>query len=339
MKELQFKTMIKELSVELDIEIFAFDRFGHCINTNKCIDVNPAEKVEIIKNEVYLYQGYWFSFITTALSDWYVSISNSNLGAEKIIKLIKFTLEREIKRNHFTHNGLRMLLFDKIPEDRREYMISALNISETKEYRMVVVKYDEEKLRFAMETSRKFFINSEVVTLDGDLIAIFILEKEGIDDIIKEFVSALKEDDDISIRVGIGISSKGSDGIYESFKTALSALLVGRSLLKTQNVYKFEDLVLPLLVYEANNTIIRKYLSNSDDGMIEIFTEPELLESGRQFLLNNLNTSETSSSMFIHRNTLIYRLEKIKKVTGLDIRKFEDALKFYIRYIAWQLQN
>jgi carbohydrate diacid regulator len=75
------------------------------------------------------------------------------------------------------------------------------------------------------------------------------------------------------------------------------------------------------------------------DNGNEIFSDVELLETGDCFLKNNLNLSETAREMYIHRNTLTYRLEKIEKLTGLDIKKFSDALNFRILYILYKTIN
>jgi carbohydrate diacid regulator len=65
-----------------------------------------------------------------------------------------------------------------------------------------------------------------------------------------------------------------------------------------------------------------------DAGAKEIFTDEEMLNTAEEFLENSLNVSETSRKLYLHRNTLTYRLDKIEKATGLNIRKFSDAVTF-----------
>ena len=65
-----------------------------------------------------------------------------------------------------------------------------------------------------------------------------------------------------------------------------------------------------------------------DSGAKEIFDDPEMVVTAEEFLDNNLNSSETARKLFLHRNTLTYRLDKIERLTGLDIRKFSDAITF-----------
>ena len=60
----------------------------------------------------------------------------------------------------------------------------------------------------------------------------------------------------------------------------------------------------------------------------EIFTDKEMTDTAEEFLDSSLNVSETARKLYLHRNTLIYRLDKIEKETGLNIRKFSDAITF-----------
>ena len=74
-----------------------------------------------------------------------------------------------------------------------------------------------------------------------------------------------------------------------------------------------------------------------DKDAREIFEDKEMTETAEEFLSNNLNTSETSRKLFLHRNTLTYRLDKIEKATGLNIRKFSDAVTFRLLTILFKL--
>lgn len=339
MNEFQFKTVLDDLSKELDLKILMFDGEGLCLNGSKEIRLD-MKQVVIIKRDGFLaHNDAYFSVVSDVSSEWIVGISNAIAGAEKILKVVTVTLEKEIKRDDYTQSGLEMLFFNAVPVDKREYIINALNIRESTDYRVLVVKYEEKNIKALTDKARLLFHNCETVSLDGNLLGIFIRNKKDINQLIEHYLTDITENEGMHIKIGVGIASKGSTGIHESFKTASNALLVGRALLRTSKVYYFEDLILPMLVYETGEGEVREYMKNTEDGIFEIFSDQELLDTGRNFLINNLNTSETANNMFVHRNTLVYRLNKIEKISGLDIRRFEDALKFYIRYIAWQLEK
>ena len=97
---------------------------------------------------------------------------------------------------------------------------------------------------------------------------------------------------------------------------------------KTKNVSAFEKLKTSMFRYISNDQKVEILKKNLTDKMIKIFKDKDLTFSVDAFLENHLNISETSRNAFMHRNTLLYRINKIKKVTGLDVRDFEDAVVF-----------
>ena len=77
------------------------------------------------------------------------------------------------------------------------------------------------------------------------------------------------------------------------------------------------------------------YVESAD----EVFEDKDMMETAERFLENSLNISETSRDLFMHRNTLMYRLDKIERITGLNIRKFSDAVTFRVITILYKLLN
>ena len=77
------------------------------------------------------------------------------------------------------------------------------------------------------------------------------------------------------------------------------------------------------------------YVESAD----EVFEDQDMMETAERFLENSLNISETSRDLFMHRNTLMYRLDKIERITGLNIRKFSDAVTFRVITILYKLLN
>ena len=97
-----------------------------------------------------------------------------------------------------------------------------------------------------------------------------------------------------------------------------------------KNIISYENLGIGRLIYQLPTTLCEMFLSevfkkNSIDAL-----DTETLFTIQKFFENNLNVSETSRKLFVHRNTLVYRLEKIKKITGLDLREFDHAIIFKV---------
>ncbi len=130
--------------------------------------------------------------------------------------------------------------------------------------------------------------------------------------------------------VGIGTTVAGIRNLARSFKEAQVALEVGKVFDTEKNIVSYEHLGIARLIYQLPTTLCDMFLREIfKRGSIETLDQ-ETLFTIHKFFENNLNVSETSRKLFVHRNTLVYRLEKIKKLTGLDLREFDDAIVFKV---------
>lgn len=115
-----------------------------------------------------------------------------------------------------------------------------------------------------------------------------------------------------------------------SFKEAQIAMEVGKVFDTERSVVSYDNLGIARLIYQLPTTLCEMFLKEVfKQGSIESLDQ-ETLFTIQRFFENNLNVSETSRGLFVHRNTLVYRLEKIKKLTGLDLREFDDAIVFKV---------
>ena len=130
--------------------------------------------------------------------------------------------------------------------------------------------------------------------------------------------------------VGIGTCVTGVKDLARSFKEAQVSLEVGKVFDTEQPIASYENLGIARLIYQLPTTLCEMYLKEVfKSGSIDSLDQ-ETLFTIQKFFENNLNVSETSRKLFVHRNTLVYRLEKIKKITGLDLREFDDAIVFKV---------
>ena len=130
--------------------------------------------------------------------------------------------------------------------------------------------------------------------------------------------------------IGIGSVSSQMKDIAKSFKEATTAIEVGAVFDTEKNIISFENLGIGRLIYQLPITLCEMFLSEVfRKGSIDSLDQ-ETLFTIQKFFENNLNVSETSRKLFVHRNTLVYRLEKIKKLTGLDLREFDHAIVFKV---------
>ncbi len=132
------------------------------------------------------------------------------------------------------------------------------------------------------------------------------------------------------VSVGIGTPVDNLKDLSRSYKEAQVALEVGKVFESDKSIISYENLGIGRLIYQLPTTLCEMFLQEVfKRGSFESL-DRETLMTIQCFFENNLNVSETSRKLFVHRNTLVYRLEKIKKLTGLDLREFEHAITFKV---------
>ena len=138
--------------------------------------------------------------------------------------------------------------------------------------------------------------------------------------------------DELGIKCVIGISTVAHHlrELADRYKEAQVAIDVGRVFESDKTIINYENLGLGRIIYQLPTTLCEMFLKEVfKKNPIETLDE-DTLETINRFFENNLNVSETSRKLYVHRNTLVYRLEKIKKITGLDLREFDHAIVFKV---------
>jgi carbohydrate diacid regulator len=134
----------------------------------------------------------------------------------------------------------------------------------------------------------------------------------------------------VKVVIGIGTVAAHLRELARSYKEAQVAIDVGKVFETEKAIINYENLGIGRLIYQLPTTLCEMFLQevfkkNPIDAL-----DQETLFTINKFFENNLNVSETARKLFVHRNTLVYRLEKIKKLTGLDLREFDDAITFKV---------
>ena len=153
---------------------------------------------------------------------------------------------------------------------------------------------------------------------------------EELEKIAAGMEETLKNELNIKCVIGIGTVSDHLRELADSYKEAQTAIDVGKVFDTEKSIINYEKLGIGRLIYQLPTTLCEIFLSevfkkNSIDSL-----DQETLFTINKFFEYNLYVSETSRKLFVHRNTLVYRLEKIKKLTGLDLRQFDHAIVFKV---------
>lgn len=156
------------------------------------------------------------------------------------------------------------------------------------------------------------------------------IDEKDLDKLANSIVDTLSSEFYTHCSVGIGTIVNNIKDLARSFKEAQTALEVGKVFDTEKPIVSYNNLGIARLIYQLPTTLCEMFLKEVfKKGSIDSL-DHETLFTIQRFFENNLNVSETSRKLFVHRNTLVYRLEKIKKITGLDLREFEDAIVFKV---------
>ena len=155
-------------------------------------------------------------------------------------------------------------------------------------------------------------------------------EIEELEKIAIQIEETLKNELFVKTVIGIGTIAEHLRSLADAYKEAQTAIDVGKVFDTEKSIINYENLGIGRLIYQLPTTLCDIFLTevfkkNSIDSL-----DQETLFTINKFFENNLNVSETSRKLFVHRNTLVYRLEKIKKLTGLDLRQFDHAIVFKV---------
>ena len=216
----------------------------------------------------------------------------------------------------------------------------------------------DKELHFATEAPRAVFLirqvgRSDVATVDvlsgmfPDKMQDFVLSinesdvavvkqitantpSEELEKIAQDIENTLKNELRIKTSIGIGTVSEHLRELADSYKEAQTAIEVGKVFDTEKSIMRYENLGIGRLIYQLPTTLCEIFLSEIFKKSSIDCLDQETLFTINKFFENNLNVSETSRKLFVHRNTLVYRLEKIKKLTGLDLRQFDHAIVFKV---------
>ncbi len=155
-------------------------------------------------------------------------------------------------------------------------------------------------------------------------------EIKDLEKLARSIVDSLHTEYYINSIIGIGTIVTGIKELPRSFKESQIALEVGKVFDTEKTIVTYENLGIARLIYQLPTTLCEMFLKEIFKKGSIVGLDHETLFTIQKFFENNLNVTKTSRKLFVHRNTLVYRLEKIKKLTGLDLREFDDAIVFKV---------
>lgn len=242
--------------------------------------------------------------------------------------------QERMDKNHFLQNLLldNFLLVDIYNKAKK------LNIGIEAPRIVFLIEPKKEGDGIVMETMRGLYAagTKDFITAVDEGHIIFIKQLAPTDghkeirQIARTITDTLSAEAMIKVRVAYGTVVGELKDVSKSYKEAAMALDVGRVFYSERTILDYHQLGIGRLIHQLPVSLCEMFLAEVFGGTADEQFDEETLATVYKFFDNNLNVSETARQLYIHRNTLVYRLEKIQKSTGLDVRVFDDALTFKI---------
>lgn len=186
-------------------------------------------------------------------------------------------------------------------------------------------------IKDAMASNKHDFVSA---VDEKNVVVIKEVSAESIDKDIENtsslILKVLEKEGAKGVRIAYGTCVNEIKDVSRSYKEAKMALDVGGIFFEERNVIAYSELGIGRLIYQLPIPLCKMFITEIFEGINPEDFDEETIVTIKKFFENSLNVSETSRQLFIHRNTLVYRLDKIQKMTGLDLRVFEDAITFRI---------
>lgn len=239
----------------------------------------------------------------------------------------------QFDKNNFMQNILlgNLLVVDMYNKARKFHI-------EQTERVVFVIAVDGKNDMAVMEMVKSMFCASSgdfVTEVDEQNIIVIkdvrdLKDEEALQGIARMMVDNMHTEAMVRVRVGYGSRVVNLQDIARSYQEAKMAIEVGRIFYAENETLSYSRLGIGRLIYQLPMSLCRMFIQEIfGEEVPDIFTEENMLTI-QKFFENNLNISETARQLYVHRNTLVYRLERLEKAIGLDIRKFEDAMTFKI---------
>ncbi|MGN0279095.1 MAG: PucR family transcriptional regulator [Lachnospiraceae bacterium] len=295
---------------------------------------SPADSQEI--------QGYQYFKIFDEQQLEYILIAGG-VGEDVYMvgKMVAFQIQNLLvayKERFDKDNFIKNLLLDNLLLVDIYSRAKKLHIQTEVKRVALIIETENTKDSNVLEIMRTYFgSNSKdfITAVDENNVIVVkdLSEGEGIKEIDKNasaIVAFLQKENFKKVRIAYGTIVSELKEVSRSYKEAKMALDVGKIFFDERDVIAYSELGIGRLIYQLPIPLCKMFIKEIFDGKSPDDFDEETLTTINKFFENSLNVSETSRQLFIHRNTLVYRLDKLQKSTGLDLRVFEDAITFKI---------
>lgn len=343
-------TSIEELRAITRVDLCVYDPFGATVATTfdnqeiqpeliKSFVDSPADSQVIgTYHLLKIMDEGELSFVLVARGSTEDTYVIGKIAVSQIQQLSVAYKER-FDRNNFFQNLLldNLLLVDIYNRAKK------LHIDVNTPRVVLIVETDTEHDSTASELLGSLFSSQSgdfITAIDENSVILIkaLGEKEGyeeIDQTAHMIVDMMNTEAMMNVRVAYGTIVPELKDVSKSYKEANLALDVGKIFYVEKRVNAYSSLGIGRLIYQLPVNLCKIFIDEIFGENDPAEFDEEIISTVNKFFENNLNVSETSRQLFVHRNTLVYRIEKLQKSTGLDVRTFDDALTFKIAMMVF----
>lgn len=345
-----FQNLVNQVKDVVEYEFGITDEFGLTLagtNDKNIGQVNPlVAKVLQVRENCLVMDGITFQkiFIKGRL-ELILYICAVGEEAKKYLNLIAISVSgfKEFHDEKYDKNSfIKSIVLDNILPGDIQFRAKELHLNYNAYRVAFLIKTENAKDVYVYDVIQGLFPNKTrdfILTIDDENTVLIKELKSGedykeIQKTARSIIDTLSGELIVKSHVGIGTVVDNLKDVAKSYKEAQIALLVGGIFDNDKHVINYNNLGIGRLIYQLPTTLCKLFLREVfKEGSFESLDQ-ETLNTIQKFFENNLNVSETSRQLYVHRNTLVYRLDKIQKLTGLDLRKFDDAIIFKVAMLV-----
>ena len=350
-----FQGVIHQMKDAIDRVVGVIDENGVIIACSELVkigEIRQGVREELAySSEVVTVGGYTYRPIGIGTKAEYITfVEGEDKNAEKTSKLLAIALsniknlyDEKYDKGSFVKN---IILDNILPSDI--YIKSKELHFNTEETRIVfLIKFHSKTDMMPFEMLQNMFPDKSkdyVISVgEHDIVLVKDVKPEidsrEVEKLATNIADTLSTEFYAKVSIGISSTVDNIKDLARAYKEAQVALDVGKVFETEKNIISYENLGIGRLIYQLPTTLCEMFLQEVfKKGSLESL-DRETLMTIQCFFENNLNVSETSRKLFVHRNTLVYRLEKIRKLTGLDLREFDHAVTFKVALMVKKYLN
>ena len=341
-----FQTVLHQMKDSIGRTIGVIDENGiiiACSELSKIGESKQRIREELsYSQDAVIYEGYTYRFINAAgKNDCICFVEGDDSHASRMAELLSIFLgnmKNLYDEKYDKGSFIKSIILDNILPSDIYIKSNELHFDNDENRLVIVIKFLGATETPAYEIIQEIVSDnsSDYVINISELDVVIVREVEGetdteaVEAFAHSVVNTVAEKYGQKVLIGISSFVDNLKDLARAYKEARIALEVGKVFDIEKPVMAYENLGIGRLIYQLPTTLCEIFLGEVfKKGSLESL-DRETLMTVQSFFENNLNVSETSRKLFVHRNTLVYRLEKIRKLTGLDLREFDHAVTFKV---------